>query len=81
MNGKHDRASRGPGLCAGILAASLLFAGCGQRGPLYLPSTPASPAAQPPRGTAPTATTPAAAQAAPGATTDARIDDEGARRP
>jgi predicted small lipoprotein YifL len=37
MKGKHDRPIGAPGLLAGILAGSLLIAGCGQRGPLFLP--------------------------------------------
>jgi predicted small lipoprotein YifL len=55
MKGKHDRHLGAPGLLAGILAGSLLIAGCGQRGPLFLPqpiepppqTVPALPAVPP----------------------------------
>jgi predicted small lipoprotein YifL len=61
MNGKHDRHRGAPGLFAGILAASMLIAGCGQRGPLYLPQPP-----EPPRQAAPTPPAPDVQSERPG---------------
>jgi predicted small lipoprotein YifL len=52
-----------PSCC--LVLATLLFAACGQKGPLVKPGAAHAPAATVPAPTPPPATAPAAAEAAP----------------
>ena len=67
MDRENGRGHRGGALLAGILAGSLLVAGCGQRGPLYLPTPPAEP---PARTAPPPAAVPAPTPAIPAGSDD-----------
>jgi predicted small lipoprotein YifL len=60
------------------VAAALLTAGCGQKGPLYLPDKKGSVVTAAPGGASPASSAPAAVQPAqPGAATQKKGDQDG----